>query len=204
MSKHTLKSGENVVNKKDFLASKQAIALNFVESSKILFSDKFELSDDGCKYFIGYLHNDDVFKPLCIILPQMSGYIKYFGNSRKNMPFLIEDESVYLKYNKIWNKIKKLLNIKFHSQPTNDNKYIKSKVKTFHEAIKTHFSDNKVPKEKSHYICIAAICIESVLKKEGKNHPQVYLEQCKYKIKRRKPVDFIDAEVDLSSSDTDE
>ena len=43
-----------------------------------------------------------------------------------------------------------------------------------------------------------------MLKIEKKNHPQVYLEQCKYKIKRTKPVDFIDAEVNLSSSDTDE
>ena len=163
-----------------------------------------ELSDDGCKYFIGYLDDDDVIKPLCIILSQVSGYIKYFDNDRKNMSFLIEDESVYLKYNKVWHKIKKLLNRKFHGQPIHDDRYVKTKVKTFDEAIKTHFSDNKVPKEKSHYICIAVICIDSVLNKDGKNHPQVYLEQCKYKIKKRKPVDFIDAEVHFSSSDTDE
>ena len=55
MSKQTLKFGENVVNKKDFHALKQAIALSSVENSKILVSDKFELSDDGCKYFIGYV-----------------------------------------------------------------------------------------------------------------------------------------------------
>ena len=204
MSKQTLKFCGNLVNKKDFHASKQPIALNSVKSSKILVSDKFELSDDGYKFFIGYLHDDNAIKPLCIILPQISGYIKYFDDGRKNMSFLIEDESVYLKYNKIWNKIKKLLNIKFHSQPIHDDRYMKTKVKVFDEAIKTHFSDNKVLKEKSHYIGIAAICIDSVLKKERKNYPQVYLEQCKYKIKRRKPVDFIDAEVDLSSSDTDE
>ena len=113
-----------------------------------------------------------------------------------------KDESVYLKYTKIWNKIKKLQNIKLHSQPTHDDKYIKTKVKTFDEAIKTSFSGNKVPKEKSHNICIAETCIDSVLKKELKSHPQVYLEQFKYEINRRKPVDFIDAEVDLSSSDT--
>ena len=79
-----------------------------------------------------------------------------------------------------------------------------TKVKTFDDTINTLFSDNKVPKEESHYICIAAVCIDSVLRIDKKNHPQVYLEQCKYKLKRRKPVDFIDAEVDLSSSDTDE
>ena len=68
----------------------------------------------------------------------------------------------------------------------------------------TFISKDKFPKEINHYICIAAICIDSVLKAEKKNYPQVYLEQCKYKLKKRKPVDFIDAEVDLSSSDTDE
>ena len=126
---------------------------------------------------IGYLHVDDVIRPLCIVLPPMSGYIKYFDNGRKNISFLIEDESVYLKHTKIWNKIKKLLCVKFHSQPIHDGKYIKTKVKTFGETINTIFSNNKVPKERSHYICIAAVCVDYVLKIEGKTHPQVYLEQ---------------------------
>ena len=111
MSEQTLKFDENVVDKKDFHASKEAIALDLVESSKILVSDKFKRSGNGSKFFIGYLHDDNVTKPLCIVLPQVSGYIKCFDNGRKNMSFLIEDESVYLKYTKIWNKIKKLLNI---------------------------------------------------------------------------------------------
>ena len=55
-------------------------------------------------------------RPLCNILPSMSGYIKYFKNGGKNMSFKIETEDVYLKYNEIWNKIKSFLNIKLHSQ----------------------------------------------------------------------------------------
>ena len=108
MSEQTLKFGDIVVNKKEFHASKQAIALNLVNTNKIVVSNKFKHSDDGSKYFIGYLHDDDddVIRPLCIILPQMSGYIKYFDNGGKNMSFKIEDESVYLKYTEIWNKIK--------------------------------------------------------------------------------------------------
>ena len=117
--------------KKDFHASKQAIFLNLVNTNKILTSDKFKHIDDDSTYFIGYLHDDDVIRPLCIVLPQMSGYIKYFDNGGKNMSFKIEDESVYLKYTEIWNKIKKLLNTRFHSQPIYDDKYIKVKVKTF-------------------------------------------------------------------------
>ena len=69
--------------------------------------------------------------------------------------------------------------------------------------IDTLFSRNEIPKERNHYICIAVVCIDSVLKVDKKNYPQVYLEQCKYKIKRRKAVNFVDAEVDLSSDDSD-
>ena len=134
--------GDIVVNKKEFNASKQVIALNLVSKNKILLSDKFKHSDDGFKYFIGYLHDDDVITPLCIMLPQMSGYIKYFDNGCKNMSFKIEDESVYLKYTEIWNKIKKSLNAKFHSQPIYDDKYIKTKVKTFSSMINKLFSGN--------------------------------------------------------------
>ena len=191
MSEQTLKFGDIMVNKREFDASKQAIALNLVNTNKIVVSDKFKHSDYGFKYFIGYLHEDYVIKPVCIILPQMSGYIKYFDNGGKNMSLKVEDESVYLKYTEIWNKIKKLLGIRFHSQPIYDDKYIKTKVKTFSSMIKTLFSGNEIPKERNHHICIAAICIDSVLRVDKKNGPQIYLEQCKYKIKRRKPVQMI-------------
>ena len=120
------------------------------------------------------------------------------------MSFKIEDESVYLKYTEIWNKIKKTLSTRFHSQPTFDDKYIKTKVKAFCSIINTLFSGNEILKERNHYICIATICIDSVLKVGKKNYPQVYLEQCKYKIKRRKPVNFISTKVDLSSDDSDD
>ena len=65
----------------------------------------------------------------------MSKYIKYFDNSGKNMSFKIEDESVYLKYTEIWNKIENSLNVKFHSQIIYDDKYIKTKVKTFNRHL---------------------------------------------------------------------
>ena len=132
----------------------------------------------------------------------MSGYIKYFDNGGKNMLFKIEDQSVYLKYTDTGNEVKSILNVKFHSQPIYDDKYIKTKVKTYNNTINTQFSGDEIPKERFHYICISAICIDSVLKTDKKNYPQVYLEQCKYKIKKR--VSFIDDEVNLSSDDSDE
>ena len=136
-----------MVNRKEFHASKQVIALNLVNTNKIVVSDKFKHSNDGSKYFIGYLDDDDVIRPSCIILPQMSGYIKYFDNAGKNMSFKIEDESVYLKYTEIWNKIKKSLNKKFHSQPIYDDKYIKTKVKTVSSMINKLFQKMKFKKK---------------------------------------------------------
>ena len=108
----------------------------------------------------------------------------------KNMSFKIEDKEIYLKYNEIWNKIRSILNVKFHSQPTYDDKYIKTKVL---------FSGDEIPKEMIHYVCVSAICIDSVLRRDKKNYPQVYLEQYKYKIKKKELASYIDDEVDLSS-----
>ena len=93
------------VNKKDFYAPKKAIPLNLVNTNNIVISYRVKQNNDTYKYFIGYLHDDGVIRPLCVILPQMSGYIKYFRNGEKNLSFKIEDEGVYSKYNEIWNKI---------------------------------------------------------------------------------------------------
>ena len=82
MSEKTLKFNSIRVNKKDFHNSKQPIHLNLVTVNQIVVSDKFMHSDDGFKYFIGY-KEDEIVKPLCIILPPMSGYIKYFENGKK-------------------------------------------------------------------------------------------------------------------------
>ena len=100
MSKQTLVFNDIEVNKKDFYASNKAISYN------IVISYRGKQNNDTYKYFIGYSHDGGVINPLCVILPQMSEYIKYFENSGKNVSFKIEDEDVYLKYNEIWNKIK--------------------------------------------------------------------------------------------------
>ena len=146
MSKKALKFNNIEVNKKKFHASKQSIALNSVNLNPILISDKFEHSNKGFKYFIGY-KGDSVIRPLCIILPQMSGYIKFFKNGGKNLSFMIENDNVLAKYNKMWNKIKKALNIKLHSIPADDEKYIKAKVKDFIDVVNTNFWAEKYQKK---------------------------------------------------------
>ena len=51
--------------------------------------------------------------------------------------------------------------------------------------VKTNLLGDGVPKENMHYTCIACIAIDSVMRMEKKNYPQVYLEECKYKIKKK-------------------
>ena len=97
MNEKTLKFNNIRVNKKEFHKSKQAIDLDLVTVDQIVVSDKFKHSDEGFKYFIGY-QEGEIVKSLCNILPQMSGYIKYFENGRKNMSFLIKDDEVWEKY----------------------------------------------------------------------------------------------------------
>ena len=70
-----------------------------------------------------------IVKPLCIILPQMSRYIKYFENGNKNMSFLIKDNEVREKYEQSWHVINNKLSIKFHSEPIYDQTYLKAKVR---------------------------------------------------------------------------
>ena len=93
MSLKKIKFGDKEVNKKEFYSSKQAISLNSVDLDKIVVSSKWKISETTCKYLCGYLNNDTI-QPLCVILPQMRGYIKYFDNGVKNMSFVTDDEKV--------------------------------------------------------------------------------------------------------------
>ena len=166
MNEKTLKFNNIRLNKKDFQKSKQSIDLMSVNVDQIVVSDKFN-HNDGYKYFIGY-QKGEIVKPLCIILPQMSGYIKYFENGRKNMSFLIKVKEVWEKYEQICNVIKNKISTKFHSKPIYENKYLKTKVREYDGGIKTNFLDNGIPKENMHYTCIACIAIDSVMRMDKK------------------------------------
>ena len=125
MSEKTLKFSKIKVNKKDLHKSKQAIDLDSVTTDKIVVSDKFRHNEEGYKYFIGY-KEDQMIRPLCIILPQINGYIKYFEKGGKNVSFLIKNDEVWEKYEDIWDAIKNKLGIKFHREPIYEKKILKS------------------------------------------------------------------------------
>ena len=124
MREKKLKFDNIRVNKKEFHKSKQPINLDLINIDQIVVSDKSKYRDGGFKYFIGYKEGEIV-KLLCIILPQLSAYVKYFENGGKNMPFVIKDDDVLDKYNEIFDRIKETLNIKFHSMSVYHQKYIR-------------------------------------------------------------------------------
>ena len=107
ISKKTLEFNDVEVDEKNVHVSKRPIALNSVRINKTVAPDKFEHIDKLLKYFIGYKEYD-IIRSLCIVLPQMSAYIKYFNNRGINMSFKIEDDNVLVKYNEIRNRILKI------------------------------------------------------------------------------------------------
>ena len=203
MSPKTIKFGDKEINRKEFYLSKQAIPLDSVDLDKIVVSSKWSISDTTYKYLCGYLNND-VIQPLCVILPQMNGYIKYFDDGGKNMSSVTDDEEVYEKYNEIWEAVKKLLKLKFTVGPVRDDKYLIAKLKIFNGTNRTTFTNNAIPIERTSYNCIPAIDVDSVLKIDNKRaYPQAYLEQCKYKLRKIKIVNFIDDEIIDEDSEND-
>ena len=118
-----------------------------VNIDQTVISDKFKYSDEGFKYFVGY-QEGEIFKPLCPILPQMSGYINHFKNSGKNRSFLMKDDKVWEKYNE------KII--------------LKAKVKEFDGVITANLSGNEVQGKNMHYTCIACMTVDSVMRMDKK------------------------------------
>ena len=175
MSLRKIKFGNKEINKKEFYSSKQAISLDSVDLNKIVVSKKWKINDTTYKHICGYLNNDTI-QPLHVILPQMDGYIKYFDDGGKNMSFVTDDEKIYKKYNKISEVIRNLLKIDFTVNPVRDDIYLVGKLKMFNGINRTTFTNNAIPIEKDHYICIPVVDIDSALKIDKKAYPQAYLE----------------------------
>ena len=144
--KKALKFNNIKLNKKEFHKSEEPIDLISVNVDQIVVSDKFKHNNEGFKYFIGYKEGEIV-KPLCIILPQMNGYIKYFLKAgTKTCLIWSKRTKSGNKFKQIWNVIKNKLGIKFHIEPVYDKTYIKAKVREFDSKIKANFLGNDMSK----------------------------------------------------------
>ena len=147
MDLRKIKFGDKEINKNKFYSSKQAISLDSVDLDKIVVSNKYKINNTTYKHICRYLNNDTI-QPLCVILPQMDGYIKYFDDGGKNMLFVTDDEKIYEKYHELWEVIRNLLEIDFTVNPVRDYKYLVAKLKIFDRINITTFNNNSIPMEK--------------------------------------------------------
>ena len=203
MSGKSVKFDDKKVKRSDFYKNKKLFQINNINVNKILVSKEEPYgTQNSFKYFIGY-NGNDVIRPLCVKLPQMTGYAKKC-EFNSTMSFKISDKQLLRKYNQIWKKMEKSLKIEFNSKPVygDDEKYIKTKIKTYGDSVITNFHSKKIPKEKAPCKCLSIIMLDSVIKAKKKYYPQTLLEECKYEQKRIKIENLIDDDLEKSEPDS--
>ena len=115
----------------------------------------------------------------------MYAYRKDFDET-KYVSLLIKDDKLLEKYNEIWEKVSNIIYKEFDSNPVYNEKYIKTKIKSYNGKINTNLYGNKIPKEGSHFICQSMILINSAFRTARNYYPQVFLEECKYVVREKK------------------
>ena len=144
-------------------------------------------------------------RPLLLKLPQMLGYLKNFDDNM-TMSLRIDDSKLFKKYCKIWKTIRSLLKIEFDSSPVygDTNCYIKTKVKMYDNRVNPNFQGKEVPKVDASYKCLSLIILDSAVKVGKKYYPQVFLEECKYVKKKNRTLNYINDDMEITSSDEDD
>ena len=130
------------IKKSDFYnKNKKIFNISDNDINKILVSKKEQYGKyNSFKYFIGY-NDNDVIGPLYLFIPQTTGYINKFDKNEITMSLMIKDIQLLKNHNKIWKIIEKLMKIDFNTKTTygDDDKYIKTKIKTYKDSITTNF-----------------------------------------------------------------
>ena len=207
MSGKSINFNDKKTEKRDFCKNKKIFNIDDIDVNKILVSKKEPYgTKNSFKYFIGY-NDNDVIRPLCVRLPQMTGYARKFDENA-TMSFRANNKQLLKNYNKIWEKVEKLLKINFENKPVygDDDKYIKTKIKIYADSVITNFHNKKIPKEKVPCKCLSRIMLDSVLKAYEKYHPQTFLEECKYVQEKIKTKNYVDEnlKIELVSDSNDE
>ena len=214
MSGNCIKFNDKKIKKSDFYKNKKIFNISDIDINNILVSKKEKYGKyDSFQHFIGY-NDNNVIKPLYLELPQMTGYINKFNenkNKNKNtitMSLKVKDKNLFKNYNKTWQKIEELIGIKFNTKSTygDEEKYTKTKIKTYENNITTNFynkkGSKKVPKEKIPHKCLSIIILDSILYTYEKYYLQIFLEECKYVEENIKTKNQIEKELKPESDST--
>ena len=185
---------------KFFYSSRKPFNANDIDVNKISISKEVAYGiKNSLKYCIGYNDEEDVIRPLCLKHPQMIGYLKEFDDNI-TMSLRVDDNQLFKNYCKIWRTIKGLLGIEFDSQPVygDTDSYIKTKVKLYDNKVNTNFQGKEIPKvfvfDYVRFCCNVG----------KKYYPQVVLEECKYIKRKNKMFNYINDDLEMTSSDDDD
>ena len=91
---------------------------------------------------------------------------------------------MFEKYAETWKKVSNIIKKEFDSKPVYNGKYLKIKIKSYNRKTNTNFHNNEIPKEDPQCICLSIILIDSVYRKNKDCYPKVFLEECKYEVKK--------------------
>ena len=205
MSAKNIIFDDKKLKKSDFYKNKKIFNIDYIDVNKVLVSKKEPYgTKNKLKYFFGY-NDNDVIRPLCLRLPQMTGYSRRFDENA-TMSFKVNNKQLLKNYNEIWEKVEKLMRIDFESKPVygDDDKYIKTKIKIYADNMITNFHNKKMPKEKAPCKCLSIIMLDSVIKANKKYYPQTFLEECKYVQEKIKTENYIDEDLESDSGCNDE
>ena len=132
---------------------------------------------------------DKAIRPLVLIMSKMSGYVKKFKvkeGDNKLMSFRIDDEKILKKYKAIWTKIEDLKDIELNVLLVYDDRYIKTKIRTYADKVYANFRGVNMPEDDIECGSFTVISIDSLLVYNKKYYLQVYLDNCAYKIVNNK------------------
>ena len=204
MNEKNINFDDKKIRKSTFYKKKTINNIEDIDVNSILVSKKEPYgTKNSLKYFIGY-NDNDIIRPLCIRLPQMTGYARKFDENA-TMSFVVKNKQLLKKYTKIWEKNEELMKINFESKPVygDHDKCIKAKIKIYAGSIITNFHIKKMPKEKAPCKCLSIIMIDSVIRVNKKYYPQTLLEECKYIQEKIKIENYINEDLENSDSDSD-
>ena len=200
MSGKNINFDDNEIRESYFYKSKKINNIEEIDTHKILVSKNESYGrKNSFKFFIGY-NDNNVIRPLCIRLQQMTGYVKKCDENA-TMSFRVNNKQLLKNYKKIWEKVEMLMKIDFESKPVYDDVYTKTKIKIYAGSVITNFRNKKMPKEKARCKCLSIIMLDSVIKANKKYYPQT--RECKYEQKKIKTENYIDEDLEISDADND-
>ena len=168
MSRNIINFNDNF-NDNFYSRDKKIFNIDDIDINKILDSKKETYGKyNSFKYFIGYNVNTAI-RPLYLFIPQTTSYINKFDQNKITMSLMIKDTQLFKNAIKYRKKIEKLIKIDFNTKTTygDDDKYIKTKIKTYKDSITTNFynknGSEKIPEEKVPHKCLSIIILDSII-----------------------------------------